>query len=154
MWKRGPRTPNGHLVSGSQVQGQADQARIGGNTQRSQNDHSISTGPELVTLNAIISQLGEELSVSLRAAEKPNNEDAGAVDGEERTDTVELGGEDLEHDEGKGELGEGSPNVGAFEGSLGSAHLDNLIRSQHRRAGTVHSQAVSIGRPSLSELVS
>lgn len=103
-------------------------------------------------MDAIISHFREELSVSSRAAEKSNNEDTGTVDGEQRTDTVELGGEDLEDDERKGELGEGSSNVGTFEGSLGSPHLDNLICRQHCRAGSVHSQAVSVGRPSLSEL--
>lgn len=131
------------------MQGQTDQAHVCCDTQRSQNDHSISTCPELVTMNAVISQLRKELSVSLGAAEEPNNEDTGPVDGEQRTDTVELGGEDFEHNEGKGELGEGSPDVGAFECPLGSAHLDDLIRREHRRAGTVHSQAVSISRPSL-----
>lgn len=145
-------TLNRGLVSGSQVQGQGDQARVRGNTQRCQNHHRISTGPKLVTVNAILSHLREELSVSLGAAEQSNDQDTGTVDGEQRTDTVELGGEDLEHDEGKGELGEGRSNVGTFEGPLGSAHLDNLICGQHCRAGSVHSQVVSVGRPSLSEL--
>lgn len=67
------------------------------------------------------------MSISLGAAEQPNNEDPGTVDGEERTDTVELGGEDLEHDEGKGVLRESSPDVGTFKSPLSGAHLDNLV---------------------------
>ena len=48
----------------------------------------------------------------------------GAVDGEEGADGVELRGEDLEDDEGEGELREGRAHVGALEGALGGADLD------------------------------
>jgi hypothetical protein len=104
-------------------------------------------------MNTIISYLREELSVSLRAAEKTDYEDTGAVYGEKGSDTVELGGEDLEHNEGEGELREGSADVSTFEGSLSSAHFNDFVCCQHCRAGSVHSQTIAISRPSLDQLV-
>lgn len=67
---------------------------------------------------------GEELAVALVAAVGGDEGDGGGVDGEEGADGVELGGEDLEDDEGEGELGEGGAHVGSFEGALGGADLD------------------------------
>lgn len=88
----------------SQVQCQADQTCVGGHTESSQDQDGISAGTEFVAVDAIFTHLGEELSVPLRAAEEADDEDAGTVDGEQSTDTVEFGGEDLEHDEGEGKL--------------------------------------------------
>lgn len=67
---------------------------------------------------------GEELPMTFVAAVHGDEHDGGAVDGEEGADGVELGGEDFEDDEGEGELAEGGPHVGAFEGALGGADLD------------------------------
>lgn len=120
-------SPECCCLSGAQVQGQADQARVCRNTQCRQDHHSISTGSEFVTMDTIFSEFGEKLSISLRAAEQPNDEDSATVDSKERTNTVELGGEDLEHDEGEGELGEGRADVGTFKGPLSSADLDDFI---------------------------
>lgn len=67
---------------------------------------------------------GEELAVALVAAVDCDEHDGGAVDGEEGSDGVELGREDLEDDEGEGELREGGAHVGALKGPLGGADLD------------------------------
>lgn len=83
-------------------------------------------------MNAVVVHLREELAISLGAAEQADDEDPRAIDGKQRPDTVELGSEDLEHDEGKGELGERRPNIGTFKGSLRCAHLDDFVRGQHR----------------------
>ena len=66
---------------------------------------------------------GEELAVALVPAVDGDEEDSGAVDGEEGANGVEFGREDLEDDEGKGELAEGGARVGAFEGALGGPDL-------------------------------
>ncbi|OJD20043.1 hypothetical protein AJ78_00059 [Emergomyces pasteurianus Ep9510] len=45
----------------------------------------------------------KELPVPLLAPEEANGQRASMVDSEQRTDTVEFGGEDFEDDEGEGE---------------------------------------------------
>lgn len=65
----------------------------------------------------------EELAVPLVATIDGDQEDGGAVYGEEGTDGVEFGCEDLEDDEGEGELAEGGAHVGAFKGPLGGPDL-------------------------------
>lgn len=67
---------------------------------------------------------GEELALALIAAVDGDEEDGGAIGGEEGADGVELRGEDLEDDERKGELPEGGAHVGALKGALGGADLD------------------------------
>ena len=82
----------------------------------------------------------EELTVALEATVGSDEDDGDAVGGEEGADGVELLGEDLEDDEGEGELAEGGAHVGAFEGALGGADL-------HEPA-TGHETAVQgTGRP-------
>jgi hypothetical protein len=75
----------------------------------------------------ILPYFGEELLVSLRAAEESDDEDTGAVYGEQSSNTVELGGEDLEHHEGEGELGQGGSDIGTLKGPLGCAYLNDFI---------------------------
>lgn len=72
----------------------------------------------------------EKLSVSFVPAEDGDKEDGGAVGGEEGADGVELAGEDLEDDEGEGELRKGGAHVGAFKGPLGGADLGESIEGQ------------------------
>lgn len=69
--------------------------------------------------------------------EKADYKHPRSVDRKQSTDTVELATEDLEHDEGKGELGQGGANVGAFEGPLGCSNFDNLIGGQRNGSSTV-----------------
>jgi len=78
-------------------------------------------------VRAILVHLCEELLVALLATVQTCKEDASAVNCEESPDAVELGGEDLQHDEGEGELAEGGPDVGAFEGALGCADFLELV---------------------------
>ncbi len=66
----------------------------------------------------------EELAVAFVAAVDGDEQDGGAVAGQQGADGVELGGEDLEHDEGEGELRECGTHIGALEGALGRADLD------------------------------
>jgi hypothetical protein len=105
-------------------------------------------------MEAILAYLGEELAVALLAAEQTDEQHSGAVDGEQGANAVELGGKDLEDDQGKGELRQGGAHVGAFEGSLGGADLDHLVRGQDGRAGAVHPQAVAVGCVPLEHIVS
>ena len=73
--------------------------------------------------DAVAGLCGEELAVALVATVDGDEEDGGAVDGEEGADGVELGGEDLEDDEGEGELAEGGAHVGALKGALRGSDL-------------------------------
>jgi hypothetical protein len=97
-----------------------------------------------MTVDPIFPEFSKELSIPLRATEESDKENAGAIDGKQGTDTVELGGEDLEDNQRKGELGESCPNISPFEGTLGSADLDNLVGSEDGRSGTVHAEVVSV----------
>lgn len=65
--------------------------------------------------------LVKKLAIALVAAEDGDQEDGAAVGSKKRADGVELAGEDLEDDQGEGELGEGGAHVGAFKGALGGA---------------------------------
>jgi len=78
-------------------------------------------------VSPIIVHLCKELLVALLSTVQTCKEDTGPVDSKERPNAVELGGEDLQHDEGEGELAEGGPDVGAFEGTLGGAHFLELV---------------------------
>lgn len=79
-------------------------------------------------MDTILSHLREKLFVSLLTTEETNYEHTRSIDCKQCTDAVELATEDLEHDEGEGELGQSGANVGAFKGTLGCADFDNLIR--------------------------
>jgi hypothetical protein len=64
---------------------------------------------------------------------------------EQGSDGVELGREDLEHNQGKRELSDGGAHVGAFKGSLCGANLDELGAGQHDRVCAVPAQLVVVG---------
>lgn len=78
-------------------------------------------------MDPIIPYFREELSVSLRAAEKSDNENTRTVYCEQSPNTVELGGENLEYDESEGELRKSGSDIGPLKGALGRAHLDHFI---------------------------
>lgn len=114
-------------LSVAQVQGQANQACVRRNTQCCQDQDCISTGTEFVPMDPILPYFREELSISLRAAEKSDNENPRTVYGEQSPDTVELGGENLEYDESEGELRKSGSDISPLKGALSRAHLDHFI---------------------------
>jgi hypothetical protein len=81
---------------------------------------------------------------TLLPAQDAREQDARAVHGEQRADGVELGREDLEHDERKRELPDGGADVGALEGALRRPDLDQLGPGQHDGARAVQAQVVSV----------
>ena len=83
---------------------QHQQTRIRRHRQRRQHNNHIPTGAEPLPPQPIVADLRKELLVPLLSSQKADEQDAGAVDGEEGADGVELCGEDLEDDEGEGEL--------------------------------------------------
>lgn len=87
-----------------QRQRQRQQTRIRRNAQRRQHNHHIPTRPKLATPQPIRIHLIKELSVTLLPPEEANGQHASTVDGKQRTDAIELGGEDFEDDEGEREL--------------------------------------------------
>lgn len=100
-------------------------------------------------MDPIVAHLGEELFIPLLATEEPDDKHPGPVDGEQGPDTVEFAAEDLEHDEGKGELRQSSANIGAFKRSLSSPDFDNFIGGQRDGASTVHAETVSVSGAAL-----
>jgi hypothetical protein len=78
-------------------------------------------------MDSILPYFGEELSVSLRATEKSDYENPCAIYREQSSNTVELGGENLEYDEGEGELRKSGSDIGAFKGALSRANLNHFI---------------------------
>ena len=78
-------------------------------------------------MDPILPYFGEELSVSLRTTEKSDDENTSTVYREQSTNTVELGGENLEYDEGEGELRKCGSDIGPLKGALSRAHLNHFI---------------------------
>lgn len=100
-------------------------------------------------MHPILAHLGEKLLVALLPPEEPDDKHASPIDGEQGADAVELVAEDLEDDEGKGELREGGTHVGAFEGALGGAHFDYLVGRQSDGASAVQAKVVTVSSAAL-----
>jgi hypothetical protein len=82
---------------------------------------------------------------TLLPPQNAREQDARPVHGEQGADRVEFGREDLEHDQGKGELADGGAHVGALEGALRCPNLNQLGSRQDHRAGAVQTQVVPVG---------
>ena len=80
---------------------------------------------------AILAHLGEELLVALLTSKQTGEQDARSIHREQGPDAVELGREDLEHDEGEGELADGGTHVGALKRALCRANFHQLGPGQH-----------------------
>ena len=102
-----------------------------------------------MSMHPVLAHLGEELSIALLAAEETNNQNPGPVDGEQSTGAVEFACEDLQHDQGEGELRQRRAHIGSLEGPLGRSHLDDFVRRQGHRASPVHSKTIPIRRAAL-----
>lgn len=101
-------------------------------------------------MDAIVAHLGEKLLVPLLPAEETDDEHAGAVDGEQSPDAVELAAEDFQHNQRKRELRQSCANIGSLERSLGSSHFNNLVRSQGYRSSPVRAEVVPVSSTTLS----
>jgi hypothetical protein len=82
--------------------------------------------------------------LTLLSPEQTDEQDASAVDCEQRTNGVELRSEDLEYHKRERELADCCANVGAFECSLCCADLHELVTRQYHRACTMQMQMVSV----------
>lgn len=114
-------------LSATQIQCQANQAGVCRNTQGCQDQHRISTGSKFMAMDSVLPNLGKELFIALGATEETNDQDSCAVYREQRPYTIELGGEDLEDDEGEGELRQSGPDIGTFKGTLGCTHFHDFV---------------------------
>lgn len=101
-----------------------EEGGVGGEAQGGHENDGVAARLEAAAQEAVLVLCGEELALALVAAVDGDEQDGDAVGGEEGADGVELLGEDLEDDEGEGELPEGGAHVGAFEGALRGADLD------------------------------
>lgn len=110
--------------SRNQGPGQDQEGGVGGEAQGRHEEDGVAARLEAAVHDAIGVLGGEELAMALVAAVDGDEEDGGAVGGEEGADGVELGGENFEDDEGKGKLAESGAHVGALKSALGGADLD------------------------------
>lgn len=78
-------------------------------------------------MDPILPYFREELSISLRAAEKSDDENTRTVYRKQSPDTVELGGENLEYNKSEGELRKSGSDISPLKGALSRAHLDHFI---------------------------
>lgn len=139
-------------TSADKLPGQNKQGRVGSEAQAGEQGDAVARGAKplggrLVGVGRVAVAGGvdvgrgeEELAVALVAAVDGDEHDGGAVDGEEGADGVELGREDLEDDEGEGELAQGRAHVGALKGALGCADLDEFIGGEDYGAGAVEAE--------------
>lgn len=116
--------PLPHTPLTVQLPGKYSQAHVGGEAEGGQQGHAVAGRAKPLGGAVAGGDGAEELAVALVAAVHGHDHDGGAVGREEGAGGVELGREDLEDDEGEGELGEGGAHVGAFKGALGGADLD------------------------------
>lgn len=84
------------------------------------------------------------IALTLLATEQTGEEDTDSIDGEQRANRVELGGEDLEHDKRKRELADCRAHIGALKRALGRPNLNQLIACQYNGAGAMQMQSVSV----------
>lgn len=121
-----------------QLRRQPNQSSISPHTQRRQHHNRIPTRPKLFPPQPILSNLTKELSISLIPSIQAHQQDPNTVCSEEGADRVEFRSEDLEDDQGEGELAQGGTDVGSFEGTLGGAHFDEseiCVRVKKGRKG-------------------
>lgn len=128
--------------------------------ERRQDGHDIAAGAELLSVQPILAHLREELLVSwqrqpqlplrrasltLLSPEQTDEENPSPVHRKQRADGVELGREDLQHNERKRELSNGGADVRSFKRSLCCPDLDQFTAGQHDRACAVLAQTISVG---------
>ena len=101
-----------------------EEGGVGGEAQGGHENDGVAARLEAAAQEAVLVLCGEELALALVAAVDGDEQDGDAVGGEEGANGVELLGEDLEDDEGEGELPESGAHVGALEGALRGADLD------------------------------
>jgi len=87
--------------------------------------HALGPHSPLPT-QTILANLAKELPITLHPSESTGSQNPGAIDSEQSANGVEFRGEDLENDEGKGELGERGADVSALERALGGADFDEF----------------------------
>lgn len=133
---------------------QHQQRRIRRHAQRRQDHHDVPAGPKALPPQPALDAVGlaEKLPIALMAAQQARAQDAGAVHGEQRADAVELGREDLQHDEREGELAQRGAHVRAFERALQRPDLDELRRREDDGARPLQAQMEVVGRVVLEGL--
>lgn len=127
-----------------QPQNQHHQTHIRRNTQSSQHNHHIPTGPKPSPRPPHPINLTKKLPIPLHPPIQTRKQNPRPVERKQRADGIELGREDLEHDEGEAELPEGGADVGAFEGALGGADFDEFGGGEDDAAGAVEAEAVAV----------
>ena len=140
---RGIREPLAILII-PQPNRKNQKTRIRSNRDQSKQNDDIPTRPEPLQILAVVADRREELAVALLPAQQADGQHAGAVCREQRADAVELGREDLEHDQREAELRQRGPHVRALERPLRRPHLDQLLIRQDDGARAVAAVVVSL----------
>jgi hypothetical protein len=126
-----------------QIECQNQQRNVRRHTQRREQRHHIPTRPKLCILQPILADFRKELLVPLLPPEHADEQNAGTVRGKQRADAVELGREDLEHDERKRELAQRRSDVGAFKGALRRADFYQFVAAEDDGLGAVLAEPVA-----------
>jgi hypothetical protein len=132
-------------TSSFQPKHQPHQHRISSQTDRRQRAHHIPTRPELLPPKASLIQLTKELFIPLLSSKQAHDKHTSSICGIQGTDSVELRGENLEHDECKGELADCCADIGSFKGTLGGADFDDFVGGEDDGVGAVETEAVALG---------
>jgi hypothetical protein len=141
--------------SGFEPQREHQQADVRWDAERSQYAHHVAARPELLSMETVLAHFREELLVAcicpsdylwlinvgllhtLLSSEQTDEEDTGSVYREQCANRVELGCEDLEHDERKRELANRGANVGSFKRPLRCSNFHHLSRRQNDGPGSM-----------------
>lgn len=108
---------------------------------RRQNSTYIPRSPKLPNSTFIL--VPKKLRIPTLPPQETRHHDETSKYRKQCTDAVELLREDLEDDEGEGELGERGAEVGALKGALRGADLDELFLRQDDAACSVLSESVA-----------
>jgi len=81
-------------------------------------------------VQAVLALLRKELLVPLLSAKQTDEQDTRPIHGEQCANGVELGSEDLEHNQRERELPDGGADIGALECSLCCSDLYQLRACQ------------------------
>lgn len=114
-----------------QPQSQYHERDVSSHAQGGQHSDDIAARSELLAFNTILRDFLEELLVALLTSKQAGEEHACTVYCEQGTNGVELGREDLQHNQCEGELAKRCANVGTLEGPLCGPDLHKLIRGEH-----------------------
>jgi hypothetical protein len=96
-------------------------------------------------MQPILSNLAEELPVSLRPSKGAYPKHPGAVHGKESSYAIKFAGEDLENHQSEAELAQRGADICAFKGALCSSYLNQLFGAENNAPRAVQPEMIMVG---------